>query len=105
MEGREVHQHGAAGIGDVGEMSAAVGAAGEVPEEEGVDGAEEKLSLVGEAGGVIDGVGEPVEFWAGEGGGGGAPGSAAVSRVGWGGGTGRGGRPRGRLRGGACSGA
>ena len=43
----QVHQHRASGIGDISDMDAAVDAAGEVPDEEGVDGAKERVAGTG----------------------------------------------------------
>ena len=42
VEGRQVHQHGAAGVGDVGDVPA-----GQVPDQPGVDGAEQQLAALG----------------------------------------------------------
>ena len=45
--GRQVHQHRAAGVGDVGDVQAAVGAAGEVPDDPGVHVAEQQVARLG----------------------------------------------------------
>ena len=44
LQGREVHEHGAAGVRHVGDVDATVGAPGEVPDEPGVDGSEQHLA-------------------------------------------------------------
>ena len=44
LQGVQVHQHGAGGVGDVGDVHAAVDAAGEVPDDPGVHGAEEDVA-------------------------------------------------------------
>ena len=47
LEGLQVHQHGAAGVGDVGDVPPAVRAARQVPDQPGVDGAEGDLAALG----------------------------------------------------------
>ncbi len=47
LEGPQIHQHGAAGVGDVRDVPSAVGAAGEVPDQPGVHGAERDLAALG----------------------------------------------------------
>src|SRR3712207_8132172 len=42
-----VHQHRAGGVGDVGEVLAAVAPAGHVPDQPGVDGAHEQVTALG----------------------------------------------------------
>ncbi len=46
LEGLQVHQHRAPGVGHVGDVPSAVGAAGEVPDQPGVDGAEGDLAVL-----------------------------------------------------------
>ena len=45
----QVHQHGPAGVGDVGDVHAAARPAGEVPQHPGVGGAEDRVALLGVA--------------------------------------------------------
>ena len=66
VEGVEVHELGAAGVGDVGGVEAAFDAAGEVPEEEGVDVAEEEVADFGAVAGSFDVVENPGDLEAGE---------------------------------------
>ena len=44
LHGVQVHQHGAGGVGHVGDVHAAVGTAGQVPDDPGVHGAEEDVA-------------------------------------------------------------
>ena len=54
VEPPQVHQHGAAGVGHVGEVHAAVGAAGQVPQQPAVDGAEQRLAGLGRRADAVD---------------------------------------------------
>ena len=47
VQGLQVHQHGAAGVGDVGDVPPAVDAAGQVPQQPAVGGAEDRLAGFG----------------------------------------------------------
>jgi len=49
----EIHQLRAAGIGDIGDVDAALGTAGEVPEQEGVNVAENGVARTGRARGRL----------------------------------------------------
>jgi hypothetical protein len=51
----EVHQHGSAGIGDIGQVHTAVRAAGQVPQQRRVDGPEERVT-------GLRGLAEPVDL-------------------------------------------
>src|SRR5207237_6766750 len=62
----EVHQHGAAGVADVRDVQAAVGAAGEIPDAPGVDVAEDQVAGLGLLAGTIDVVEDPTHLGAGE---------------------------------------
>src|SRR5665647_3471209 len=56
-QGREIHEHRARGVGDVGDVHAAVDAAGQVPDDPAVDGAHDELaalSLIACAGDVVE---------------------------------------------------
>ena len=66
LERLEIHQHGAARVGDVGDVLPAVRAAGEVPDDPGVDGAEERVAAVGRLAQPVDVVEHPLELAAGE---------------------------------------
>ena len=58
----EVHQHGARGVGRVGDVQAAVGAAGHVPDQPGVDVAEHQVARLGLLPGALDVVEDPATF-------------------------------------------
>ena len=47
VEGFQIHEHGAAGVGHVGDMDATVDAAGQVPDDPGVDVAEQGVAGFG----------------------------------------------------------
>ena len=47
VQGREVHQEGTAGVGDVGDVRAAVRAAGKVPDQPALDGSEQHVAALG----------------------------------------------------------
>src|SRR5690606_22041872 len=47
LHGVQVHQHGAGGVGDVRDVAAAVGAAGQVPDDPGAYSAEVKFATIG----------------------------------------------------------
>ena len=66
VEGLQVHQHGAAGVGDVGGVDAAVGAAGEVPQHPGVGVAEEGVARFGGLADAVDVLQDPLDLAAGE---------------------------------------
>ena len=66
LEGGQVHQHGAAGVGHVRDVLTSVGAARQVPDEPGVHGAEGDLAVLGagpETGHVVE---QPGRLGAGE---------------------------------------
>ena len=65
-QGVEVHQHGAGGVGDVGDVHAAVDAAGQVPEDPGVDVAEDQVAGLGLGAGTLDVVEDPLDLGARE---------------------------------------
>ena len=62
----EVHQHRAAGVGDVGDVRAAVLAAGEVPDQPRVGGAEDRVALLGRLADPVDVLEDPLDLAAGE---------------------------------------
>ena len=66
LQGVQVHQHGARGVGDVGDVHAAVDAAGEVPDDPGVHGAEEDVAALGALAQALDVVEQPADLRAGE---------------------------------------
>ena len=66
VQGDQVHQHGAAGVGDVGHVHAAPGAAGEVPQQPGVDGAEDGLAAFGVGAQAVEVVEHALQLAAGE---------------------------------------
>ena len=66
VERLEVHQHGAAGVGHVGDVHAAVGAAGEVPEQPGVGVAEDRVAALGRLADPVDVLEDPLDLAAGE---------------------------------------
>ena len=64
VQGVEVHEQGARGVGDVGQVQSrpaviAPRAAGEVPQQPGVDGAGEELAALGPLTGAVDVVEDP----------------------------------------------
>ena len=65
-EGFQVHEHGARGVGDIGDVHAAVGAAGQVPGHPGVGVAEEQVPGLGGLAGAVDVVEDPLDLGAGE---------------------------------------
>src|SRR4029077_7719142 len=66
VQGDQVHQHGAAGVGDVRHVHATPDAAGEVPQQPGVDGAEDGLAAFGVGAQTVDVVEHPLQFAARE---------------------------------------
>src|SRR6185369_11558647 len=62
----EIHQLGSAGVGDIGDVNAAVYAAGELPNEVAVDVAESKFAGFGEFTGAANVVEYPTDFEAAE---------------------------------------
>ena len=66
VEGLQVHQHGAAGVGDVGDVHAAVRPAGEVPQQPAVGVAEDGVALLGRLAHPVDVVEDPLDLAAGE---------------------------------------
>ena len=62
----QVHEHGSAGIGDVGEVLTAVGATGQVPDDPGIDVAEERIATFGGFADAFHIVQNPLDFGAGE---------------------------------------
>ncbi len=67
VEGAQVHQQGARGVRDVGDVDAAVARApGEVPQQPRVDGAEEQLPGLGARAGALDVVEDPARLGPGE---------------------------------------
>src|SRR3712207_8149811 len=54
VEGLEVHQHGAARVGDVGDVQAAVRTAGQIPDDPRVHVAEQQVAGLGAVGGAVD---------------------------------------------------
>ena len=65
-EGLEVHQHRARGVGDVGQVDAALGAAGHVPQQPGVHRAEDDVARLGRLADPVDLVEDPLELAARE---------------------------------------
>ena len=66
LQGVQVHQHGARGVGDVGDVDTAVRAAGHVPQHPGVHVAEQQVALVGLLASALDVVEDPLDLGAGE---------------------------------------
>ena len=66
LERFEVHQHGAAGVGDVGDVRAAVDAAGELPDQPAVDRTEDGVAGFGVGPDAVDVVEDPLDLAAGE---------------------------------------
>ena len=66
VQGLQVHQHGAGGVGHIGDMHAALGAAGQVPDDPGVDVAEEHFALLSLGAHTGDIVQDPFDLGAGE---------------------------------------
>src|SRR5690606_32393199 len=66
VERFQVHQHGAAGVGHVGDVLAAVGAAGEVPDDPGVDVAEDGVAALGCFAHAVNVLQDPFHLRAGE---------------------------------------
>ncbi len=66
VEGLQVHEHGAAGVGDVGGVDAAIGSAGEVPQHPAVGVAEEGMALLGGLPHAVDVLQDPLDLAAGE---------------------------------------
>src|SRR5439155_8693799 len=62
VQGFQVHQHGAAGVGDVGDVLAAVDAAGEVPQQPGVGVAEDRLTAFGVGAYPVDVLQDPLDL-------------------------------------------
>src|SRR5690606_5534200 len=65
-QGLEVHEHRARGVGDVGDVDAALGAAGEVPQQPGVGVAEHQVAGLGLLARTLDVVEDPLDLGAGE---------------------------------------
>ena len=66
VERLEVHQHGAAGVGDIGHVDAARDAAGEVPQQPGVHRAEDGVAPLGIRPQAVDAGEHPLQFAAGK---------------------------------------
>ena len=66
LHGVQVHQHGAGGVGDVGDVLAAVDTAGQVPDDPGVHGAEEDVAGLGALAQALDVVEQPAGLGTGE---------------------------------------
>ena len=66
VERGQVHEHRAAGIGDVSHMHAAVGAAGQVPNDPGVNVAKDGIALLGRLANARHIVQDPAHLGAGE---------------------------------------
>ena len=62
----QVHQHGARGVGRLGEVQPALGAAGHVPDQPGVHVAEGQVTGLGALAGALDVVQNPAHLGAGE---------------------------------------
>ena len=43
----QIHQHGATGVGDIGDVDAAANATGQVPNQKGIDGAKQGVASLG----------------------------------------------------------
>ena len=72
----QVHQHGAAGVGDVGDVHPAARPAGQIPQHPGVGGAEDRVAVLGVAAHPVDVLQDPLHLAAGEVGGRRQPGLA-----------------------------
>ena len=66
VEGLEVHQHGAGGIGDIGDVHTTVHTPGEVPQHPGVHGAHHQVTGLGAFPGALDVVEDPLDLRPGE---------------------------------------
>ena len=66
VEGLKVHQHGAAGVGDVGDVDAARDASGEVPQQPGVHCAENGVAPLGVGPQAVDAGEHPLQLAAGK---------------------------------------
>src|SRR5690606_7585069 len=66
VQGGEVHGHGAAGVGDVGDVEAAVDAAGQVPDDPRVDVPEGEVAGLGPGGDAVLVLEDPADLRAGE---------------------------------------
>ena len=66
VQGGQVHQHGAAGVSRVSDVHAAVGPAGQVPQQPAVDGAEQRVARLGGRPGAVDVLQDPLQLAAGE---------------------------------------
>ena len=66
VERGEVHQHGAAGVGRVGDVHAAVDPTGQVPDHPAVGGAEHGVAALGGGAHPVDVVEDPLDLAAGE---------------------------------------
>src|SRR5690606_30454943 len=66
VERVQVHQHGAAGVADVGDVRATLRAAGQPPDDPGVDVAEDRVAPLGLLTHTIDVVQDPLHLRAGE---------------------------------------
>ncbi len=72
----QIHQHGPAGVGHVGDVHAAARPAGEIPQHPGVGGAEDRVALLGVGAHAVDVLQNPLHLACGEVGGGRQPGLA-----------------------------
>src|SRR5690606_33595285 len=66
VQGLQVHQHGAAGVGRVGDVHAAVRAARQVPQHPRVDVPEDRVALLGRLADAVDVLQDPLDLAAGE---------------------------------------
>ena len=66
VEGLEVHQHGAAGVGHVGDVRPAVDPAGEVPDQPGVGVSEDRVAALCRRAHAVHVVEDPLDLAAGE---------------------------------------
>ncbi len=66
VQGLQVHQHGPAGVGRVGDVHAAVDAAGQVPDHPGVGVAEDGVARLGGGPDPVDVLQDPLDLAAGE---------------------------------------
>ena len=62
----EVHQHGAAGVGDIGDVHTAARSAGQIPQHPGVGGAEDRVAAFGGGAHAVDVLQDPLHLAAGE---------------------------------------
>ena len=66
IQGMQIHQHGAAGIGYIGDMGPFSGSAGKPPDDPGFHGPEQGLTFIGRSAGPVIVVQNPFDFRTGK---------------------------------------